>query len=1285
MAQPVWVTPVGSLGTIQEGFVYRNSVLAEDPDSNPITYKVIAGTLPDGVQFLSDGTLSGIPYPVGRDVISQFTVRATTTSIPPRIADRTFSITVTGNNVPTWVTPAGLIGNFYTSQRINFQFEWSDNDPDDTVEVRLVAGELPGGLSLSSTGLLTGYVQPPVDIDALPGYELTAAGVEPYDFIYQAVNRNYQFTLETTDGKTSDLRTFSIFVINRKTLNASTTQFTGDNSVITADETTANAPFIANSDPSDLGFYRSNNYYAYQFQGEDYDNSPINYAISVNEGVGLPPGLELDPKSGWYYGYIPDQGATETPYSFNIVVYKQAFDEQSVTITSTDSATNYATCSPSGILKPGQPFKLQDSIGGLTANTIYYVGSYVDNTIIQTPVMGGFPTYESYTTFDIVGETLSDDTGNVTADTQIECTDTEAGTNLITCFSTERLGIGQPLVFTGTGFGGIDANPQQVYYVHSIESPTEFTVSTLLESTTSTELTTASGSMVANLIVASEPYPFLLTVGGAVDSLVTWITDSDLGNIVNGSTSILKVEAENRGGRDLEYRLKSGAYNLLPQGLELLPSGDIAGRVSFDTFSLDLGKTTFDTSFAVNRNATTLGTTFDSTFEFTVNAYAPDTAQILYKVQSVTVVDGGTGYSSITPPTIVFSAPIDGATSVQALVGDVTVIDGSIVSVDVLNAGDGYIDTATLTITQGFGGSGAELTAVMIPSGTRDVVSAFKTFNLRVIREYNEPYQNLLVQAMPPQNDREIIASLLTDTTIFPSEWLYRPTDPNFGLATNVTYAHAYGLSPDTLDVYTAALYENHYWKNLVLGPIQTAQALDAAGNVIYEVVYSFIIDNLVNNDNVSVGKIVTLPYKTVDDITQVYPNSLDNMRTQMIDVVGQTSTALPLWMTSKQTNGNVLGYTPAWVIAYTIPGKSKEIAYRIQTDFFEDLNQIDFKVDRYILDAALSTNWNYTGTYISGHNPPPGPVGDVLVGPGIWDPYPANATTFDRFNTDPYTFLSTVNIATRLAFTDVNGRTLSEINDLGGFDGLLSGVDGNTLIFVKQEDYDGPPGSNYTTTNAAWQKSTYPYDSYGFSEVPATFDQSATVPGGGQIECLQTYSTNNQIRCNFTGNLQEGQEIVFVINSLGGIELGTAYYILDIVDATNFTITDTPGGVVAVSLTNDTGLMYGDAANERMAVYTISVDPITSIVTLELTTQTHEYEYVQILRGDFYSNAYLYYPGSPGPGQIRVAWQPVVTVVTQQTTFDQNSLQFIEPVDMYNPGQSNDKYLVFPKSNILV
>ena len=74
------------------------------------------------------------------------------------------------------------------------------------------------------------------------------------------------------------------------------------------------------------------------------------------------------------------------------------------------------------------------------------------------------------------------------------------------------------------------------------------------------------------------------------------------------------------------------------------------------------------------------------------------------------------------------------------------------------------------------------------------------------------------------------------------------------------------------------------------------------AGNVVYEVVYSKIVDDLVNNAGESVAKIVNLPYAITDpgdgstELTQVYPNSLINMRDQVIDVVGQISTKLPLW-----------------------------------------------------------------------------------------------------------------------------------------------------------------------------------------------------------------------------------------------------------------------------------------------------------------------------------------------------------------------------------------------------
>jgi hypothetical protein len=122
-----------------------------------------------------------------------------------------------------------------------------------------------------------------------------------------------------------------------------------------------------------------------------------------------------------------------------------------------------------------------------------------------------------------------------------------------------------------------------------------------------------------------------------------------------------------------------------------------------------------------------------------------------------------------------------------------------------------------------------------------------------------------------------------------------------------------------------------------------------------------------------------------------------------------------------------------------------------------------------------------------------------------------------------------------------------------------------------------------------------------------------------------------------------------------------------------------------ALALSTDAGAMTATTYNERMAVYQISVDPVTEIVTLTVVDQTEATDYVQISRGSQYRSAQLYRPTVAASGLNRISWLTLTTVVTTETEFDQGSVEFIEPVDMYNPTDSNDKYLVFPKSNILV
>lgn len=1119
-------------------------------------YTLIAGKLPPGIQCADNGqltgvpkavaSLQGVPLEVGRDVTNKFVIRGYTLTQAgslDKIADRTFSLTVTGNDIPEFITPAGSIGQFYDSSFVNIQLEYTGADPDEIVAVTLAAGELPPGLTLSRQGLIRGWAEPIPDTTQPPGYDLSQNSIPPYDFTLISTSKNFQFTCKVTDGKAATLRTFYIYIYNRDDLTADDTFLTADNTFVTADETPTRPPFLYNSLITDLGRVRSDNYYAYQFLGDLYYGDGVGYTISVNEGFGLPPGLQLDPLTGWYYGFIPDQGTTEVTYSFNIQVYEL------------EDPTNVSPLYP----------------------------------------------------------------------------------------------------FTITITGAIDA---EVYW----EVPPE------------------SAGYTRQI---SKKYD---------EELDAFVTDSrfvyDLGTIDNGGTSMFYVKAVNRGGRDLQYRLKLGAYNELPQGLKLLPSGEIVGRVSFDTFALDGGTTTFDATLAITRNLDLDQTTFDSTFVFTVNAYAADTAQLLYNVASVAVLDGGTGYSDINLPTMEFSTPV-GASAVQAQVGNITVSGGSITSVQVADAGAGYSSPATLTITQGFGGSGAVLSPVMQVTGVRDVISVYRTFSIKVNRAYNKPYQNLYVEAMPPENDRVLIGELLTNTEIFVPDYIYRIDDPNFGIARRVTYQHAFGLNPATFDTYVESLYLNHYWKNLVLGPIKTAQAIDpTTGKVVYEVVYSEIIDDLVNSQGQSVNKIVNLPYPIVDPVdqttvvTQVYPNSLVDMRDQVIQVVGQLSKKLPLWMTSKQANGTTLGFTPAWVMCYTKPGRSNQIAYYFSRYFTGNLDSVDFKVDRYVLDRVLSKNWNAEDQQ--------------------WNPHPPTLTTFDRFNTGGKTFIGQVSCATNLAFADINNRNIEYINSLGGIDGptwiAIPGRtpppgtavvirDGSTIIFAKQENYDGPPGSSYPTANSGWQYYNHPYDSGRFDQggtyPEETFDESITLSGGILIGCTNTTSGDNTVTCDNTDDLNKTQPITFTGSTFGGIVAGTTYYIRDIVDENNFTLSATPGGSELV-LSTAAGSMIGRPVNLRMAIFTINVTS-DGLVQLTLTTETAINEYVQITQGTDFFAAQLYYPTSPGAGLTRISWLALPTVVTDETIFDGGSMQFIDPVDMYDASQNYDKYLVFPKSNILV
>jgi len=294
------------------------------------------------------------------------------------------------------------------------------------------------------------------------------------------------------------------------------------------------------------------------------------------------------------------------------------------------------------------------------------------------------------------------------------------------------------------------------------------------------------------------------------------------------------------------------------------------------------------------------------------------------------------------------------------------------------------------------------------------IIYATKTFSMNVIQEFIQPTDNLYITCSPNLNDRLIIDSLIDDNYLIPNEYIYRPNDSNFGKAKDVTYVHAYGIDSSNINQYLEAVQKNYYNKSVVLGELSTAIATDEQGNILYEVVYSNIIDDLMKyNSNygvdyryaISIQEEIYWPrfidlnlgpwYTSSTDIftsyvyaqdtylitnyrkyilqTQntiplllnqgtptfytsltpgyariLYPNSLTNMRQRVEQELGfdDDFRKLPLWMTSQQRDGNTLGYTPAWVIAYvkpspTIPIEATQTVSSLNAVILDDIEGI--------------------------------------------------------------------------------------------------------------------------------------------------------------------------------------------------------------------------------------------------------------------------------------------------------------------------------------------------------
>jgi Putative Ig domain len=602
-----------------------------------------------------------------------------------------------------------------------------------------------------------------------------------------------------------------------------------------------------------------------------------------------------------------------------------------------------------------------------------------------------------------------------------------------------------------------------------------------------------------------------------------------------------------------------------------------------------------------------------------------------------------------------------------------------------LDSGDSSLDkdNTTFDLTYHF----------TITAQTADTsISSSKSFKITVIKRNKIPYENLYLKALPDQEQRNVFQTLLQNKTLFPTELIYRVEDPYFGVANDVKTLFLPGLEPSTLSKYTIAASTNHFKKRLVFGEIKTAVALDSNFNAKYEVVYVELKDENANKNgqgpknSTDLSSIIDYPFhdKNGKEYTTIFPNSFSNMESVMVDGIGYANKgALPDWMTSKQADGRVIGFTRALVLAYTVPNASDLIAYRLKNQQF-NFNNLEFVVDRYQLDNSYSDYYNID-------------AGNFLTDA---------ETTFDRYPKliDLFIDAGIVNYAVSIPYEWLNYRLVSDINAMvGGLDGIKYFRNGETLVFAQQEFVIAQDNTNnynqgWANVQTSWDGISWDYDSnlsdnpytleYGYIVVPwqahTKFDAGLTITYNSKYYRVNESFISGTVfelaivEYGFDRNADRYDQQTFdssiVLSALTQIpKPGISNKTQGIGwDASNYV----PGYQEHT---------VGNLINQRAGVWQINIDS-NQIVTLAFLKEINTYDKLYVTNGRTYGSTNIFYDpviktGNTVPNYTMIPQQ----ISTDYTTFDGGGTRFFNYRNEFTQPEIGDKYIKFTKLGVFI
>jgi len=974
----LWTLPNNIvLREVSEGQTIRTAKTGETLDSKflPIelgavsgsTLEVISGTLPPGLRII-DNTLQGTPLEVARETEFKFVIRA---SKDGEIDDRTYKVVVVGADAPIWQTTAGPlpVGNNDTyyildSAPIDFQLIANDDDLEagQTLEYFIASGdgELPPGIELTRDGRIVGVVDPILALDKLAAqgyYDDSPYGAFPFDFGTRSANGydSFYYDVEFYDR--------SIATKSPKKLNRNY-QFRVSVSDGDTIEKRLFRIFVVGDD-----FLRADN--TIMQSGNTLFGADATF---VRTPIWLTPADLGYRRADNYVTLFLDTIDASSTVGFITYNLEETNDDGSESVIPPGMKLDTGTGELAGIV-PYQPSVTREYKFTVTATR--YVGPATNTEDLS------FEVYETtYPHLRIPGTQMKPNKRyeivsvfGSTDYTLVGAADNNPGTVFTATGPTS--GTNESLVKQASGAYTLkikkNANLTKLKGVTFNLKGTLFKISDVSNSNYLYDVITFSKPLDARLNVdevftttvtipgqedtnsAAKSKTFTVRLLGEVDSRLYWNSDKNLGTINANLTSTFRITATTSVTDATIRYTKIGGR--LPPGLGLSLDGEIFGKVQ--QFGENYYRSFWKASRVYNPNdIVKVGTqkykciiTHTSSSDFIV-----DSAK--WELYNEFAVSGLTTFDK----------------------NDLT-FDGNTTSID-------KTYTFTARAEDQFGFSAITRSFTIVINDPNDLI-----------------FSNVTVKAFLPQYQRFLYSSFISDPIIFEPAKIYRPSDTEFGLQTDLKMLIYAGIETEGVEKFAAATGKNHKKKKFKFGSVKKAVAFEpGTRNIVYEVVYVDIIDPLeATNGNTRESiriksnnkrSINSIQYETLDDSsgwndtnsnrfrpvtntlkidsdaisideateTTKYISNLTNMRKRIAEIGETDNNFLPLWMRTPQENNiEALGYTPAVVLAYCKPNTADSILLNIKNSTF-DFKDINFEVDRYIID---STKGNSNEQYI--------------------------------------------------------------------------------------------------------------------------------------------------------------------------------------------------------------------------------------------------------------------------------------------------------------------------------